>query len=62
MRQSITSVNPFDENIAITVAKLPVEIYNQIVELSPDKTLQLQFSSQDLKTCLGSLDKMNTEA
>lgn len=40
-------LNPFDENI-VAVAKLPVETYNQLIELSADKTLQLEFSSQDL--------------
>ncbi|VVC37221.1 Hypothetical protein CINCED_3A012035 [Cinara cedri] len=40
-------LNPFDENI-VAVAKLPVDTYNQLIELSADKTLQLQFASQDL--------------
>jgi len=40
-------LNPFDENI-VAVAKLPVQTHNRLVELSADKTLQLEFSSQDL--------------
>jgi len=40
-------LNPFDENI-VAVAKLPIETHNQLIELSANKTLQLQFASQDL--------------
>ncbi|XP_025415084.1 zinc finger BED domain-containing protein 5-like [Sipha flava] len=40
-------LNPFDENI-VAVAKLPVETHNQLIELSADKKLQLQFGFQDL--------------
>ncbi|VVC45729.1 Hypothetical protein CINCED_3A010571 [Cinara cedri] len=40
-------LNPFDENI-VAVAKLPVDTHNQLIELSADKILQLQFASQDL--------------
>jgi zinc finger BED domain-containing protein 5/7/8/9 len=40
-------LNSFDENI-VAVAKLPVETHNQLIQLSADKTLQLQFASQDL--------------
>lgn len=40
-------LNPFDESI-VSVAKLPVKIHNKLLQLSADKILQLQFSSQDL--------------
>lgn len=40
-------LNLFDENI-VAVAKLPIETHNQLIELLADKTLQLQFASQNL--------------
>lgn len=40
-------LNPFSENV-VAAAKLPVEIHDQLIEMSADKTLQLQFASEDL--------------
>ncbi|XP_067139344.1 zinc finger BED domain-containing protein 5-like [Centruroides vittatus] len=42
-------LNPFSKNVA-AAAKLPVEIHDQLIEMSADKTLQLQFTSEDLNT------------
>ncbi|XP_067144644.1 zinc finger BED domain-containing protein 5-like [Centruroides vittatus] len=44
-------LNPFSENV-VAAAKLPVEIHDQLIEMSADKTLQLQFidTSEDLNT------------
>lgn len=36
----------FNENIA--AAKVPVETHNHLVKISTDKTVQLQFTSEDL--------------
>lgn len=42
-------LNPFSENV-VAATKLPVEIHDQLIEMSADKTLQLQFTSEDLNT------------
>ncbi|XP_067122519.1 zinc finger BED domain-containing protein 5-like [Centruroides vittatus] len=42
-------LNSFSENV-VAAAKLPVEIHDQLIEMSADKTLQLQFTSEDLNT------------
>jgi|UniRef100_A0A2S2QYX9 hypothetical protein len=57
-------LNPFDENIVAT-GKQTIEIHNQIIEFSADKTLQLQFSSQDLNmfwlACRNEYENLVTE-
>ncbi|XP_067132339.1 zinc finger BED domain-containing protein 5-like [Centruroides vittatus] len=40
-------LNPFSENV-VAATKLPVEIHDQFIEMSADKTLKLQFTSEDL--------------
>ncbi|XP_067133148.1 zinc finger BED domain-containing protein 5-like [Centruroides vittatus] len=42
-------LNPFSENV-VAAAKLSVETHDQLIEMSADKTLQLQFTSKDLNT------------
>lgn len=39
-------LNPFNENIA--AAKLPVETHNQLIEISTNNILKLQFTFEDL--------------
>ncbi|CAL1672124.1 unnamed protein product [Lasius platythorax] len=39
-------LNPFNENVA--AAKLPVETHNQLIEISTDNILELQFTFEDL--------------
>ncbi|GJQ66745.1 hypothetical protein Trydic_g4685 [Trypoxylus dichotomus] len=42
-------LHPFSENI-VAVTKLSVQIHDKLIEMSADKTLQLQFTPEDLNT------------